>query len=143
LQQSLAVAQTERPRALIVDDDATIRNLVRLVVMRENFDVETAADGLEAVLKLGMHDYELIMLDLMMPAISGQSVLEFLETERPELFSRVVIMTAAGDQEIERMLQGRDFTLLHKPFDITELSSIIRAKVAPPARSGDSGMPVG
>ena len=81
---------SRRRCALVVDDDTTIRNLVTLILLRENFSVETATDGIEAVLKLGLNEYDLIVLDLMMPSISGGNVIEYLEQERPEMFSRVV-----------------------------------------------------
>ena len=60
-------------RILVVEDDPAIRRLVKMVLQREGYNVETAADGAEAVLKLGLSEYDCIILDLMMPNLDGFS----------------------------------------------------------------------
>lgn len=122
---------SRRRGALVVDDDATIRNLVTLILLRENFTVETASDGIEAVLKLGLNEYDVIVLDLMMPSLSGGNVLEYLEQERPEMFGHVVVMTAAGENEIERALGGRRCSVVRKPFNIDEFAATLRQCASP------------
>ncbi len=56
---------------LVVEDDRTIRRLIRMVLEREGYQVHEAADGLEAVVKLGVAQYDVIVLDLMLPNLDG------------------------------------------------------------------------
>jgi DNA-binding response OmpR family regulator len=60
----------ERKKALVVDDDEPIRTMLAKVVERQNFDVDTARDGAEAIERLdGSGDYNIVVLDLMMPRV--------------------------------------------------------------------------
>lgn len=102
---------------LVVDDDATVREVVRITLQREGYTVLVTADGFEALEVL--HDGgrpDLIVLDLRMPGMDG---VEFLHRVRanPELAPlRVLVLTAWADEEIRRdpILDG--LTVLQKPF---------------------------
>lgn len=112
-----------RRSALVVDDDTSIRNLVATLLRREGFEVETANDGLEAVLKLGLAEFDVIMLDLMMPLVGGGEIIEFLRNERSDLLRHVIVMTAAADPEVHK-LDGC-CAVIRKPFDVRDLISIV------------------
>ncbi|HEV7427483.1 MAG TPA: response regulator transcription factor [Thermoanaerobaculia bacterium] len=114
---------------LIVEDDASIRRLVRTVLLRQGYRVEIAADGLEAVSKLGLADYDVIILDLMMPNLDGFSFLNSMARETPDRLKRVIITSAASPAVINEKLKGIEIDLLPKPFDINELISRVRACV--------------
>jgi DNA-binding response OmpR family regulator len=90
-------------KILIVDDDDAIRNMVERVLRREQFHVECARDGHEAIEKLSRDDYRTVLLDLMMPRVDGHGVLRYLETERGNTAPKVIVMTAdlAGAVETE------------------------------------------
>jgi len=113
-------------KVLIVDDDDSIRLMVERVLRRENYEVESARDGFEAIQKLAGNEYSVILLDLMMPRIDGFGVLDYLEQNRPELGSAVIVMSAnlpaASDAARERNI-GR---VLAKPFDLTALIDEVR-----------------
>lgn len=115
-----------KPTALVVDDDRAIRNLVSALLRREGFDVDTAADGVEAVLKLGVHEYDFLALDLMMPGVSGREILRFLAENRPPMLERVLVMTAAADAEIFNLMSTIPCRLIRKPFDIEQFTLAIR-----------------
>jgi CheY-like chemotaxis protein len=112
---------------LIVEDDAAIRRLVRMVLERIGYKVEIACDGLEAVLKLGLVDYDVIILDLMMPNLDGFVFMNTLEQNEPERLRRIIVTSAASPAIVKERLTGRPFRLLTKPFDIHELASAVRA----------------
>jgi two-component system, OmpR family, response regulator len=114
---------------LIVEDDPSIRRLVRTVLLRQGYQVEIAADGLEAVSKLGLTDYDVIILDLMMPNMDGFAFMTAMARAAPERLKRVIITSAASPSIINEKLKGIPFDLLPKPFDINELISRVRACV--------------
>lgn len=107
-------------RALVVDDDAAIRILVSRILSRHGFVVDAAADGAEAIEDLLLHDYDLITLDLMMPRIDGYGVVKYLQEHKPELFSRLIVMTAFGPHALEKICPPV-VRMIHKPFEIEEL----------------------
>ena len=112
--------------ALICEDDAAIRALVKTVVQREGFAVDVAADGKAGIEMLNRGCYDLLVLDLMMPGVDGYAVVNFLKESRPNGLKRVVIMSAAGT-----VIRG-DFPepicrLLPKPFDIDQLTDAVRS----------------
>lgn len=115
-----------KPTALVADDDRAIRNLVSTLLRREGFDVDTAADGLEAVLKLGVHEYHLLALDLMMPGVSGREILQFISENYPAMLERVLVMTAASDSEVMTIMSTLPCRLIRKPFDIDHFRAAIR-----------------
>lgn len=112
---------------LIVEDDSSIRRLVRTVLIRQGYRVEIACDGLEAISKLALADYDVIILDLMMPNLDGFSFMTAMARETPERLKRVIITSAASPAIINERLKGISFDLLPKPFDIHELLSRVKA----------------
>lgn len=110
-------------RALIIDDDRKIRNLVEgFLASSLEMDVASADDGAEAIRKLRAEDFSLILLDLMMPGLSGFAVLEYMQSDKPHLLDRVIVMTGRKIGSQPRIVK-MDFTgrLLHKPFTEREL----------------------
>jgi CheY-like chemotaxis protein len=109
---------------LVVDDDEAIRTMVERVLRREQFEVEGARDGFEAIEKLTRNDYGTILLDLMMPRVDGLGVLRFLE-QRPKP-ARVIVMTANTQGGSEAAEAKPVFRVLSKPFDIQHLISHVK-----------------
>ena len=107
-------------RALVVDDDAAIRILVSRILSRRGFLVDAAADGAEAIEDLLEHDYDLITLDLMMPRINGYGVVKYLQEHKPEMFNRLIVMTAFSPHALEKICPPV-VRIIHKPFEIDEL----------------------
>lgn len=107
-------------KALVVDDDAGVRILVKRILARNNFDVDTARDGGEAIEKISQNDYGVIVLDLMMPRIDGTAVVRYLESEKPEKLRQVIALSAFGPAARDKVCPpvGR---FLEKPFDVNEL----------------------
>ncbi|HKR64682.1 MAG TPA: response regulator, partial [Thermoanaerobaculia bacterium] len=115
---------------LVVEDDPAIRRLVTMVLERGGFRVDAASDGLEAVLKLGVADYSVIVLDLMMPNLDGFTFLSTFARNEPERLRKVIVTSAASPAVIRERLEGAPFALLPKPFDIGELITQVRACIA-------------
>ena len=111
---------------LVVEDDASIRRLVVMVLRRAGFQVEAAADGLEAVLKLGVCDYDVVILDLMMPHLDGFVLIETLAANDPARLRRIIVTSAASPAVIRERMKGTPFNVLPKPFDIDTLIGMVR-----------------
>lgn len=115
---------------LVVEDDPAIRRLVKMVLSREGYNVEVASDGVEAVLKLGLSDYDVIILDLMMPNLDGFSFMSTLATSDPERMKRIIVTSAASPNVIKERMTGAPFAVLPKPFDIHTLVGQVAACLA-------------
>jgi len=117
----------EQYGVLVVEDDPAIRRLVTMVLQRQGYRVDIAADGLEAVLKLGVSEYDVIVLDLMMPNLDGFTFLSTVARNQPERLRKVIVTSAASPAVIRERMEGTPFSLLPKPFDIGELVERVRS----------------
>lgn len=115
---------------LIVEDDLAIRRLVKMVLQRAGYQVEVASDGIEAVLKMGLVDYDVIILDLMMPNLDGFSFMSTMAEHKPDLLKCIIVTSAASPGVIKERMKGAPFLVMPKPFDIKELIEHVRACVA-------------
>jgi DNA-binding response OmpR family regulator len=121
------VADNRNHVILVVEDDPAIRRLVTMVLKRHGYEVDIAADGLEAVLKLGLVEYDAIVLDLMMPHLDGFTFLNTFAREDPDRLRKVIVTSAASPAVIRERMDRTPFSLLPKPFDISELVQRVRA----------------
>lgn len=113
------------PRVLVVDDDDAIRHLVAAILGRDHsYDVEIVSGGAEAISKIALHAYDAIVLDLMMPEVSGTHVLTALALRDP-VTRCVVLMSAASPGEVARCVTPNVCVVLRKPFDIDALIAAV------------------
>jgi DNA-binding response OmpR family regulator len=118
--QSIAVPGR---RILIVEDDPGIRELLHLALSRRKFSCEVSNNGQEAIDRLSNGEtYDAILLDLMLPLVSGIEVIAYLKVARPESLGRVIVVTAASSATLKAFGDlSRIRKLLRKPFDLAEL----------------------
>lgn len=113
-------------RVLVVDDEPAIRALVTKIVERAGHPVDSARDGAEAIAKLEVENYTVLVLDLMMPNVDGYALIAHLKARggvRP-----AIIVISAGDTASLRRLDGSMVhSILRKPFDIDVLGDLISA----------------
>jgi DNA-binding response OmpR family regulator len=111
-------------RILVVDDEIGIRNLVRTVLEDEGYEVSVAADGRQAVEAAGEQSPDLVILDVMMPEVSGEDVVHELDAHADLRDTPVLLMSAAvtapGPLETKR-----DMVFLAKPFELDQLVSLV------------------
>lgn len=116
---------------LIVDDDQPIRNLIRQIVHRLGYPSRDAANGEEAIAQLEQRIPDLLVLDLMMPKVSGWQVLEWLQ-ERDHLPSLpVVVLTAVGSRKMKGLEEFNIQSVIAKPFEVGELMKELRQILEP------------
>ena len=120
----------EPERILIVEDDLAIRRLLKMVLTREGYRVDEAVDGVEAIVKLTQQNFDVIILDLMMPKLDGFAFLKSLSESEPARLKKIIVTSAAAPNVIRDRLRGKPFDLLPKPFDINEVVERVRACIA-------------
>jgi len=118
------------PKALVVDDDEPIRQLLTKIVEHAGFTVQTAKDGAEAITRIDSNGYDVILLDLMMPRVDGYQVLDHLRDEHPDLVRCTIVATAIPERDLRRQAISGVFKVHSKPFDIARLMNDIRECVA-------------
>jgi DNA-binding response OmpR family regulator len=113
---------------LIIDDEAEFLEKLSLVLTKENYRVDTAVDGRQALDKIWDDRYDLILLDIMLPYIDGLQILK--EMRDAEIDTPVLMLTAKGDVEdkVAGLNMGAD-DYLGKPFSIAELLARIRVLI--------------
>lgn len=112
-----------RFRALVVDDDDTIRRLIATVLERNGFEVDLAVDGQVAMEKIAEAEYSVIFLDLMMPRLSGFEVIKQLRATNAEALRHVVITSAVSSVVLSQLAENSVHRVFQKPFDIHEIIS--------------------
>lgn len=123
----------DKPKVLIADDEAQIREILRIYCEKEDFTVVEAADGAEAMLKVQSDKPDIIVLDIMMPVMDGLEV-----CKQVRKFSNIpVIMLTAKDEDDDRILGleiGAD-DYITKPFNnrevVARIKAVLRRSVAP------------
>ena len=89
--------------ALIVEDDGPTRQALSQILEREGFTVDMAVDGEKAVGCFAQRRYDLILLDIVLPKMSGTDVMEHLAMTTPEQLERVIVVTGLDVQEIRNL----------------------------------------
>ena len=116
------------PRSvLVVDDEQTLRETLAEALEQDGLDVVTAADGREALDRFRASEPDLVLLDLMLPHVSGIEVCRILRSES----SVPIVMLTAKDSEIDKVVGleiGAD-DYVTKPFSLRELMARIRAQL--------------
>ena len=113
-------------RVLVVDDQDVICEVLRALLRREGFDVETCADGKSALAKLRASAYDVVLLDKNLPDLSGLEVLAEARKLRPDLEIIMITGYASLDSALSALRRGA-YDYLVKPFaDLGEVSEKVR-----------------
>ncbi len=107
--------------ALIVDDDLPLQQMVGVLLHHHGFEVDLVDDGENALKRIHDRDYDVILLDLMLPRMNGFEVVRHLKAAAPDVLARVIVVTAASERTLESFQQDQVRKLMRKPFDIHEL----------------------
>jgi len=120
---------TKKPRILVVDDEAAMRESLKDWLMEDGYEVGLAAGGEEAIAMAREKGFEVVLLDLKMPGMNGLETLKKLKEVRPD--AEILMMTAyaAVDTAVQAMKKGA-FDYLVKPFDPDEVEMQIKKIVA-------------
>lgn len=106
-------------KILVIEDDMEINNLIKDFFILKNFEVRQAFSGTEALMCIEKNDFDCLILDLMLPKIDGEAILEVVKSK----LEIPIIVVSAKDKDESRILSlklGAD-DFLHKPFNLEEL----------------------
>lgn len=119
-------------KLLLCDDQKMLRKVLRdsILEMREDVEVHEATDGLDALEKIDQHDYDLVLLDVEMPNLSGfQALARIREWEKENKVSsklKIVMITAMNsDQDIVKGWDLEADGYISKPYDIDEIGEAL------------------
>ena len=134
--------RSTRPRVLVIEDDVEIAGLVAYQLTRAKYRVETAADGAEALASLHREIPDFVVLDRMLPGMSGDEVLREIRDEPATSGLPVLMLTAKdeSDDRIEGLELGAD-DYLTKPFSPREL--VLRVEAILRRAQGEGRAPAG
>ena len=120
-------------KILIVEDEEAILNLIRMNLVKAGYQCSTSMDGEEAADRIQEEDFDLILLDIMLPKLDGYEVLEYAKSQEIP----VIFLTAMGDtaQKVRGLKMGAE-DYISKPFDIAELLARVGDGSAPMPEAG-------
>ncbi len=110
-------------RALIVEDDPSIRRLVEKLLLRNHIQIDIAPDGRIAIEKLQNNTYSVVVLDLMVPEVNGFEVIEFLKEHGSR--TPVAVVSAVSQQALTNLDLDIVKLVISKPFDVDEFTKAI------------------
>ncbi len=112
---------------LVVDDDKQLASALQWILADENFLVDTAFDGEDALLKVKAHEYDAVICDLKMPKLRGDQFYLRAAEMRPSLSDRFIFITGfAADPNIALFFNQHEVKYLVKPFSIQLLISCVK-----------------
>jgi len=120
-----------KAKILVVDDEPVVRQLLSQILTKEGHEVETTADGQDALDRIKDNGYSLILVDMKLPGISGGELYERVQAISGTLAQRVVLIT--GDvmgADTEAFITRTKLPCITKPFDVKQLKAEVRRLLA-------------
>lgn len=116
--------ETAKGRILVIEDEKSMREVLKILLEEELYDVATASDGEEGIAQIEKDIFDLVITDIRMPKADGFSVLKKIKEVSPSTI--VIMITAFGTTEstIEAMKQGA-YDYINKPFKIDEIRLVV------------------
>jgi CheY-like chemotaxis protein len=118
----------EGKHILVVDDDPALRTLFKALLQSYGYSSDTADNGREALAQLARESYNAVLLDYMMPEITGLTVLRHIQQRYPAI--PVVMLTGHTDSQVAKQaLAAGARACLYKPFECQELKEVLNGMV--------------
>ncbi|GAM11517.1 acetoacetate metabolism regulatory protein AtoC [Geobacter sp. OR-1] len=115
----------EKSRVLVVDDELSMREFLIILLEREGYNAEQAADAEEALIRLESGNYELVISDVSMPGLSGLELLDRIKQLTPETAVLLITAYTTAEQAVEAMKLGA-YDYIAKPFKVEEIKVLVR-----------------
>lgn len=115
--------QTRQTSLLVVDDDSAIRKLLKRIAMRAGFDVGEAKDGVDALEILETRSFDIVIVDLMMPRLSGYELVQKISALTPRPI--VIVATALTNGDVKSLDDSMVRRVIRKPFDVNVVAEAL------------------
>ena len=109
---------------LVVDDERSMRDFLKILLVKEGYRVETAHDGSSALHLLGKQDFDLVISDIRMDGIDGLELLNSIKEQTPTLPVVMITAFASPNDAVSAMKNGA-FDYISKPFNVEEIKAVI------------------
>ena len=119
------LVMNKKPQILVIDDEAIARDNIEHILKKENYNVVTAVNGVEAIEKLKTTVFDVVLTDLRMEKVDGISVLEKTKSKYPDTQVIMITAYAAVDSAIEAIKKGA-FHYIAKPFRLEEVRTTVK-----------------
>ncbi|MBC7357427.1 Response regulator receiver domain-containing protein [Desulfacinum infernum DSM 9756] len=119
-------------RILIIEDDEGLRDLLENFLEETGYQVVKAADGLEGMDAIEREQFDLIVVDVMLPYVSGIGLLKIVKKRNPQL--PIICITGYGNSPEELAEREHADRVLPKPFDLTDLLAAVQELLPEQAR---------
>jgi DNA-binding response OmpR family regulator len=134
------VANGQKKRLLVVDDEKAIRQLLARIAQRAGFEVDTANDGIEALEMLAQKDYAIAIVDLMMPRLSGYELVQRISALNPRPV--VLVATAMSNGDVASLDDSMVRRVIKKPFDIDAVAKALIETASHLVSNEDAKIPI-
>lgn len=124
---------------IVAEDDPAIRRLLGLTLRRRGLDVQLAADGAQALAALQQQPASAIILDMMMPEVTGWEVVRWLGEHPEHRPPSIIVVSAAGPDVLRELDPTVVNAIIFKPFDVIELAGYVCDTVRRQARDRRRG----
>ena len=112
---------------LVIEDDESINNLIYKILIKQGYNVRQAFSGTEGKMLLNMYNFQLVLLDLMLPGMTGEEIIgNIRETKNMPII--VISAKTALDDKVNVLKMGAD-DFVSKPFDIKEILARVEAQL--------------
>lgn len=117
-----------RPCVLVVDDDPRLLQIIEMYLRLEGYDVTTAENGEDALLRLTQQPVALVILDIMMPGMDGVEVCRQIRAD-PATSAIPIVMCSAlsADEDVRRAGDAGASHMICKPFNLVGLGAVVRS----------------
>ena len=117
----------EMKAILVVDDDRQLASALQWILAEENYLVDVAFDGEQAIVKVKAHQYDIVICDLKMPRLRGDEFYLRIQQIRPQLADHFIFITAfARDEKVAAFLDKHEVKYLVKPFPVEGLITCVK-----------------
>ncbi len=128
LTRRVSIINMIKKHILVVDDDSSLRALFQALLESYGYTSETAANGWEALTRIAQAPFDTVLLDYMMPGITGLAVLQYMQRHHPSIPVLMLTGHAEGPVAAQALAAGAR-VCLSKPFNCAELKEALNSMV--------------
>jgi CheY-like chemotaxis protein len=117
------MSNARRPRILLIDDDPSVREVLLHLLASFGYDCHTAADGASGLARFGEGRWDLVLIDIVMPAMSGWGVVETIRRRTPTM--PIVLITGMSEPAVMRRAHDWRLPVIVKPFRSETVQAVV------------------